>query len=116
MPEVDGYKLCERLRHGPAGADVQIVVLSALDGTDGKVRALELGADEYLVKPVESRELVTRIKVCSTALCGSANGGRRRAEADRRRRGQGWDRHQHRRHQPRRAVHDWQSYGRGRAR
>lgn len=63
MPEVDGYKVCERLRKGPAGADVQIVVLSALDGLDVKVRALELGADDYLVKPVESRELVTRIKV-----------------------------------------------------
>lgn len=63
MPEVDGYTVCERLRKGPAGANVQIVVLSALDGLDGKIRALELGADDYLVKPVESRELVTRIKV-----------------------------------------------------
>ncbi len=62
MPEVDGFMVCERIRKGPAGADIQIVVLSALDGLDGKVRALELGADEYLVKPVESRELVTRIK------------------------------------------------------
>ena len=63
MPEVDGFMVCERIRKGPAGADIQIVVLSALDGVDGKVRALELGADDYLVKPVESRELVTRIKV-----------------------------------------------------
>lgn len=63
MPEVDGFNACERIRKGPAGATTQIVVLSALDGLDAKVRALELGADEYLVKPVESRELVTRIKV-----------------------------------------------------
>jgi CheY-like chemotaxis protein len=63
MPGVDGFMVCERIRKGPAGADVQIVVLSAADGLDGKVRALELGADDYLVKPVESRELVTRIKV-----------------------------------------------------
>ena len=61
MPEVDGFMVCERLRKGPAGADIQIVVLSAADGLDGKVRALELGADDYLVKPVESRELVSRI-------------------------------------------------------
>src|SRR5207253_5283005 len=63
MPEVDSFMVCERIRKGPAGADIQIVVLSVLDELDGKVRALELGADEYLVKPVESRELVTRIKV-----------------------------------------------------
>src|SRR5207248_1830980 len=63
MPEVDGFMVCERIRKGPAGAATQIVVLSAADGIDGKVRALELGADEYLVKPIESRELVTRIKV-----------------------------------------------------
>jgi DNA-binding response OmpR family regulator len=61
MPEVDGFMVCERIRKGPAGA-TQIVVLSALDTVDGKVRALELGADDYLVKPVESRELVSRIK------------------------------------------------------
>jgi len=62
MPEVDGYSVCERIRKGPAGAGTQIIVLSALDGVDGKIRALELGADDYLVKPVESRELLTRIK------------------------------------------------------
>jgi CheY-like chemotaxis protein/MinD-like ATPase involved in chromosome partitioning or flagellar assembly len=62
MPEVDGYSVCERIRKGPAGAGTQIVVLSALDAVEGKIRALELGADDYLVKPVESRELITRIK------------------------------------------------------
>jgi len=62
MPEVDGFSVCERIRKGPAGAGTQIVVLSALDAVNGKIRALELGADDYLVKPVESRELVTRIK------------------------------------------------------
>lgn len=63
MPELDGYAVCERIRKGPAGAQTQIVVLSALDGSEGKVRALELGADDYLVKPVEGRELLARIKV-----------------------------------------------------
>ena len=61
MPEVDGFLVCERIRKGPAGADIQIVVLSALDALDGKVRALQLGADDYLVKPLESRELISRI-------------------------------------------------------
>jgi DNA-binding response OmpR family regulator len=63
MPELDGYAVCERIRKGPAGAETQIVVLSALDASESKVRALELGADDFLVKPVEGRELLTRIKV-----------------------------------------------------
>ena len=63
MPGVDGFTVCERIRKGPAGAETQIVVLSALDATERKVRALELGADDYLVKPVESKELLARIKV-----------------------------------------------------
>jgi DNA-binding response OmpR family regulator len=62
MPEVDGFAVCERIRKGPAGAETTIVVLSVLDGLEAKVRALELGADEYLVKPVESRELLARLK------------------------------------------------------
>src|SRR5438105_10295478 len=52
MPEVDGFMVCERIRKGPAGAATQIVVLSVVDAVDGKIRALELGADDYLVKPV----------------------------------------------------------------
>jgi DNA-binding response OmpR family regulator len=63
MPEIDGYAVCERIRKGPAGAETQIVILSALDGPERKVKALELGADDYLVKPVESKELLARIKV-----------------------------------------------------
>ena len=45
MPEVDGFRVCERIRKGPAGANTTIVVLSVLDGLESKVRALELGAD-----------------------------------------------------------------------
>ncbi len=51
MPGVDGYAVCKRIRSGPAGGHTQIVALSALDGVDDKVRAFQLGADDYLVKP-----------------------------------------------------------------
>ena len=63
MPEVDGYTVCERIRKGPAGPDTQIVILTAMDALPSKVRALEAGADDYLVKPVEGKELLARIKV-----------------------------------------------------
>src|ERR1700694_1051830 len=61
MPEVDGFMACERIRKGPAGADIQIVVLSAADGLDGKVRTLVLGADDFLVEPVAARVVGSRL-------------------------------------------------------
>lgn len=63
MPGVDGFTVCERIRNGPAGRETQIVVLSVVEEAERKVRALELGADDFLVKPVESKELLARIKV-----------------------------------------------------
>ena len=61
MPEVDGFTVCEQIRKGAASGNPQIVVLTALDEIEPKVRALELGADEVLVKPVDPRELVARV-------------------------------------------------------
>ena len=62
MPAVDGFAVCKQLRNGPAGGHTQIVILSAHDGVDEKVRAFQLGADDYLVKPVAPRELVARVR------------------------------------------------------
>lgn len=62
MPGVDGYAACRRIREGKGGWDPQIMVISALDEVDMKLRALDAGADAYLVKPVETRELLTRVK------------------------------------------------------
>jgi pilus assembly protein CpaE len=61
MPEVSGLEVTGRIRKGPAG-HTQIVVLSAVDAVEEKVKALEGGADEYLVKPVEGAELVARVR------------------------------------------------------
>ena len=61
MPEVDGLEVTERIRKGPAG-HTQIVVLSAVDAIDEKIKVLERGADEFLVKPVGGAELVARVR------------------------------------------------------
>jgi DNA-binding response OmpR family regulator len=62
MPGMAGLEICERIRSGPAGHTSQIVIISAVDGVEEKVRALEAGADDFLVKPVAPAELVARIK------------------------------------------------------
>lgn len=59
MPGLDGFEVCQRLR---AGDDVPILMLTARDETADKVRGLECGADDYVVKPFVVDELVARVR------------------------------------------------------
>jgi two-component system response regulator VicR len=59
LPEVDGMEVCWRIR---AFSDVPIVMLTAKDQDMDKVRGLEAGADDYVTKPFNTRELLARIK------------------------------------------------------
>jgi len=59
LPEVDGMEVCWRIR---AFSDVPIVMLTAKDQDIDKVRGLEAGADDYVTKPFNTRELVARIR------------------------------------------------------
>ncbi|MDW7729064.1 MAG: response regulator transcription factor [Bacillota bacterium] len=59
LPEVDGFEVCRRIRKK---LDVPIIMLTARAEDIDKVLGLELGADDYLTKPFNSRELVARIK------------------------------------------------------
>ncbi len=60
LPDMDGVELCRQLR---SWSDVPILVLSARDQEMEKVRALDLGADDYLTKPFSTHELLARIRV-----------------------------------------------------
>jgi two-component system response regulator VicR/two-component system response regulator RegX3 len=59
MPEVDGMEVCWRIR---AFSNVPILMLTAKDEDIDKVRGLEAGADDYVTKPFNTRELLARIK------------------------------------------------------
>lgn len=59
LPDIDGYEVCRRLR---ARSDVPIVVLTARSEEVDRVVGLELGADDYVVKPFGFRELVARMR------------------------------------------------------
>jgi DNA-binding response OmpR family regulator len=60
MPGLDGIEVCKRLR--ATGMTTPLIVLSALGGEMDKVELLEIGADDYIVKPFGTRELLARIR------------------------------------------------------
>jgi diguanylate cyclase (GGDEF)-like protein len=62
MPLVDGYELCRRVKADPKLRSIYCILLTAKDQTDDKVSALDLGADEYLVKPCDERELMAHVR------------------------------------------------------
>src|SRR5205807_1057350 len=59
LPDIDGIEVCRRLRKN---ADVPILMLTARDEDVDKIIGLEVGADDYLTKPFNPRELVARVK------------------------------------------------------
>ncbi|HWO44312.1 MAG TPA: HD domain-containing phosphohydrolase [Methylomirabilota bacterium] len=62
MPGMDGYEVCRRIKAGPGGRLLPVVMITALNQTDDRVRALESGADDFMSKPVERVELVARVR------------------------------------------------------
>jgi two-component system response regulator MprA len=63
LPGLSGIEVCEKLRSEPAGADpVLVLMLTARDGTADRVRGLDAGADDYLVKPFAYEELLARVR------------------------------------------------------
>ena len=59
LPGIDGYQVCREIRQK---SDVPIIMLSAKGETFDKVLGLELGADDYIIKPFDSKELVARVR------------------------------------------------------
>ncbi len=60
LPRLDGFEICRRLR--AAGSQVPIIMVTARDEDIDKILGLELGADDYLTKPFNPRELVARVR------------------------------------------------------
>jgi len=67
LPEVDGYELCRQIRKV---SRIPIIMLTARGETFDKVLGLELGADDYLVKPFEPKELTARVKAVLRRMNG----------------------------------------------
>jgi signal transduction histidine kinase len=64
MPELDGYETLRRVKADSALWDIPVIVLSAVDELDSAVRCIELGAEDYLAKPIHPALLRARVEAC----------------------------------------------------
>jgi DNA-binding response OmpR family regulator len=70
LPRMDGYKVCRALKFDQRYRRIPIFILSARSGETDRKLALELGADDYITKPYDMKELVSRIR---TKLAGRSD-------------------------------------------
>jgi adenylate cyclase len=62
MPGMSGYEVCRAIRQDPATATLPVVLVTALDPHEERIRGLEAGADDFLTKPIHAPELVARVR------------------------------------------------------
>lgn len=63
LPDMDGFQILERLKRDPKFSSIPVIVITAKDELEQKLKAFELGADDYLVKPFQPEELVARMGI-----------------------------------------------------
>ena len=63
LPELDGFEILKRLRRDPKFSYIPVIVITSQDELSEKLKAFELGADDYLVKPFQPEELVARLGI-----------------------------------------------------
>ena len=59
MPGIDGFEVIKRLRENPETADIQIVILSALNSNEDVVKGFNVGANDFIMKPIIMEKLLT---------------------------------------------------------
>ncbi len=63
LPDMTGYEICNELRKNPLTSSVPIIMLTGMSRLSDKMAGLDLGADDYIMKPFDIRELKTKIRI-----------------------------------------------------
>ncbi len=61
MPDIDGYTLCQRIKQDPALAEIPVLFLSALDSLEDRLRGFEVGAEDFVNKPINPKMLLSKV-------------------------------------------------------
>jgi len=62
MPKMDGYETCRRIKNRPESRLLPVIMLTALDSIEDKIKGIEAGADDFITKPFQKPELLARVK------------------------------------------------------
>ena len=61
LPDIDGFEVCRRLKSDPSTLDIPVIFMTALTGTEDKIKGLNMGAVDYVTKPIHQEEILARI-------------------------------------------------------
>jgi len=64
MPEMDGYEVCAKMRERFGGEELPIIFITARNSDEDVIKGFELGAQDYIAKPIKIPELLARVKTC----------------------------------------------------
>jgi PAS domain S-box-containing protein len=62
MPELDGFEICRQLRNDPILAEVPIIMVTALEDRESRLRGMDAGADDFVIKPIDRMDLRARVR------------------------------------------------------
>src|SRR5437899_7323649 len=62
MPEMSGYEVCRKIRENPATEILPVIMVTALDPAEERIKGLDAGADDFLTKPINQAELIARVR------------------------------------------------------
>jgi len=62
MPEIDGFEVCRRIKNNPATEPISVILVTALTDRSDRLMGIEAGANDFLVKPVDTRDVVLRVR------------------------------------------------------